>query len=78
MYINYQDVLADTYKYVSTDTLERIIKLMHKNKKHVKLIGVKGNNDISKFLLKNINCNFQSELSEIKRQKDRIADKRKG
>ena len=41
-----------------------------RDKKHVKLIGVKGNNDISKFLLKNINCNFQSELSEIKRQKD--------
>ena len=41
-----------------------------RDKKHIKLIGVKGNNDISKFLLKNINCNFQSELSEIKRQKD--------
>ena len=41
-----------------------------RDKKHVKLIGVKGNNDISKFLLKNINCNFQSELSEIKRQKN--------
>ena len=43
---------------------------MKRDKKHTKLIGVKGNNDISKFLLKNINCNFQSELSEIKRQKD--------
>ena len=41
-----------------------------RDKKHTKLIGVKGNNDISKFLLKNINCNFQSELSGIKRQKD--------
>ncbi len=41
-----------------------------RNKRHIKLVGVKGNNDISKFLLKNINCNFQSELSEIKRQKD--------
>ena len=41
-----------------------------KDKKHIKLIGVNGNNDICKFLLKNINCNFQSELSEIKRQKD--------
>ena len=40
-----------------------------RDKKHVKLIGVKGNNDISKFLLKNINCNFQSELTEIKREK---------
>ena len=41
-----------------------------RNKKHIKLIGVKGNNDISKFLLKNTKCNFQSELSEIKRQRD--------
>jgi len=41
-----------------------------RDKKHVKLIGVKGNNDISKFLLKNISCNFYSELSEIKRQKN--------
>ena len=41
-----------------------------RDKKHVKLIGVKGNNDISKFLLKKINCNFGSELSEVKRQKN--------
>ena len=41
-----------------------------RDKKHVKLIGVKGNNAISKFLLKDINCKFKSELSEIKRQKD--------
>ena len=41
-----------------------------RDKKHIKLIGVKGNNDISKFLLKNIECNFQSELSKIKRQKN--------
>ena len=32
-----------------------------RDKKHIKLIGVKGNNDISKFLLKNINCNFHFE-----------------
>ena len=38
--------------------------------KHVKLIGVSGNNDISKHLLKSIDCNFQSELSEIKRKKN--------
>ncbi len=30
--IDYQDILADTYKYKSTDTLDKIIKLMHKNK----------------------------------------------
>ncbi len=41
-----------------------------RDKKHIKLIGVKGNNDISKFLLKNTECSFQSELSEIKRQKN--------
>ncbi len=35
------------------------------NKKHVKVIGKKGNNDISKYLLKNIRCYFQSELKKI-------------
>ena len=40
-----------------------------RDKKHIKLIGVRGNNDISKYLLKNINCNFQTELSDIKRKK---------
>ena len=30
--IDYQDILADTYKYQSTDTLDTIIRLMHKNK----------------------------------------------
>jgi len=35
------------------------------NKKHLKIIGKNGNNDISKFLLKNINCNYQSELKKI-------------
>ena len=30
--IDYQDILADTYKYKSTDTLDTIIRLMHKNK----------------------------------------------
>ena len=30
--IDYQDILADTYKYKSTDTLDKIIRLMHKNK----------------------------------------------
>ena len=36
------------------------------NKNHVKVIGRRGNNDIVKFLIKNINCNFQSELEKIK------------
>ena len=32
---------------------------------HTKIIGRKGNNDISKYLLKNINCYFQNELKKI-------------
>ena len=35
------------------------------NKKHAKVIGRKGNNDISKYLLKNVRCYFQSELKKI-------------
>ena len=35
------------------------------NKKHVKVIGSKGNNDIIKYLLKNVKCYFQSELKKI-------------
>ena len=35
------------------------------NKKHIKVIGRKGNNDISKYLLKNVRCYFQSELKKI-------------
>ncbi len=35
------------------------------DKKHVKIIGAKGNNDISKYLLKNIDCHFQKELKKI-------------
>ena len=34
-------------------------------KNHTKIIGCKGNNDISKYLLKNINCYFQSEVKKI-------------
>ena len=34
-------------------------------KNHIKIIGRKGNNDISKYLLKNINCYFQNELKKI-------------
>jgi len=34
-------------------------------KKHIKIIGKKGNNDICKFLLKNINIFFQSEVKKI-------------
>ena len=35
------------------------------NKNHLKIIGRKGNNDISKYLLKNIKCYFQTELKKI-------------
>ncbi len=49
---------------------EFLNKRVKRDKKHIKLIGVKGNNDISKHLLKSINCKFQSELSEIQRQKN--------
>ena len=35
------------------------------DKKHIKVIGKNGNNDISKFLLTKINCNYQSELKKI-------------
>ena len=41
-------------------------KLKKENKNHIKIIGYKGNNDISKHLIKNIKCNFQSELEKIK------------
>ena len=43
---------------------------VRRDKKHIKLIGFKGNNDISKYLLKDIDCKFQSELIGIKRHKD--------
>ncbi len=41
-------------------------KIKKKNKKHVKIIGTRGNNDISKYLIKNIQCFFHSELEKIK------------
>jgi predicted NAD/FAD-dependent oxidoreductase len=39
-------------------------KVKKENKNHLKIIGRNGNNDISKYLLKNINCNFQFELKK--------------
>jgi len=39
------------------------------NKKHIKIIGNKGNNSISKYLLKNISCIFNSELIKISNKK---------
>ncbi|MDC0585626.1 NAD(P)-binding protein [Candidatus Pelagibacter sp.] len=34
-------------------------------KNHIKIIGRKGNNDISKYLLRNISCYFENELKKI-------------
>ena len=42
-------------------------KSVKKKNKHIKLIGVNGNNDISKYQLKNIKCYHQYELSKINR-----------
>ena len=38
------------------------------DKKHIKIIGAKGNNDISKYLLKNIKCHFNKELKKIEKK----------
>ena len=35
------------------------------NKKHIKIIGKKGNNDICKFLLKKVKCFYESEVKKI-------------
>ena len=43
-------------------------KKKKEDKKHQKIIGTNGNNDISKYLIKDINCNFESELKKIKRK----------
>ena len=40
-------------------------------KNHTKIIGCKGNNDISKYLLKGVNCYFQNELKKIDYKKKR-------
>ena len=41
------------------------------DKKHLKIIGNKGNNSISKYLLKNISCTFNTELIKIS-NKDKV------
>ena len=40
-------------------------KIKKENKNHLKIIGKLGNNDISKYLLKDINCNFKTELKKM-------------
>ena len=41
----------------------------NEKKNHVKIIGRKGNNDISKYLLRNISCYFENELKKINYKK---------
>tara|TARA_B100000035_G_scaffold151362_1_gene128970 strand:- start:582 stop:1553 length:972 start_codon:yes stop_codon:yes gene_type:complete len=63
-------------KFISSLIKKRILKIWSGNhiflkskkiedKKHLKIIGKNGNNDISKYLLKKISCNYQSELKKI-------------
>ena len=44
-------------------------KKVLENKNHIKLIGAKGNNSISKHLLRNINCHFGFELYKVQKAK---------
>ena len=46
-------------------------KVKKEKKNHTKVIGSKGNNDISKYLLRNINCHFQNELKKVDYKKNR-------
>ena len=41
-------------------------KTKKENKNHIKIIGRRGNNDVVKYLIKNIYCAFKSELEKIK------------
>ena len=63
-------------KFIKNLIIKKIVKnwqgkhvFLNRNKKedqkHIKIIGKKGNNAISKYLLKNINCNFNSEVIKI-------------
>ena len=69
-------------KFIKELIIKKILKnwkgkhlFLHGDKKekknHVKVIGSKGNNDISKYLLRNINCYFQNELKKIDYKKDK-------
>jgi renalase len=46
-------------------------KVKKEKKNHIKIIGQKGNNDISKYLLKDISCYFQKELKKIDYKKNK-------
>ena len=69
-------------KFINTLIVKKILKKWpgkhvflntdkKEDKKHIKIIGNKGNNSISKYLLKNINCTFNTELIKIS-NKDKI------
>ena len=69
-------------KFIKELIIKKVLKnwkgkhlFLHGDKKekknHVKVIGSKGNNDISKYLLRNINCYFQNELKKIDYKKDK-------
>ena len=51
--INYQDILADTYKYQSTDTIDKIILLMNENKNQL-FKNYNGNILLSKYSINEI------------------------
>ena len=75
--VQYISPKSDEFKKFTTKLLAKKIlkswkgrhifknKKIKENKNHQKIIGRLGNNDISKFLLKKINCNFQKELKKI-------------
>ena len=69
-------------KFIKELIIKKVLKnwkgkhlFLHEEKKekknHVKVIGSKGNNDISKYLLRNINCYFQNELKKIDYKKNK-------
>ena len=69
-------------KFIKELIIKKVLKnwkgkhlFLHGDKKekknHVKVIGSKGNNDISKYLLRNINCYFQNELKKIDYKKNK-------
>ena len=63
-------------KFINNLILKKILKKwtgkhlflkegIKEDKKHIKIIGKNGNNAISKYFLKNINCHFNSEVIKI-------------
>ena len=69
--IDYQDILADTYKYKSTDTLDKIIRLMHINKNDL------FNNYSGNILLKEYSINeIMTIASLVEREGKNDNDKR--